>query len=894
MLRLCVLACLVLMAAGGTVKYMAYNVGTKGHEALFEQFQEETGHVLDVSVRDNTVLLPEIEHDLTQDHLFDVYMTYSEVLGYGDKGLAHDISGSINDGAFAWSDIAVVAREMVTFGAGVFSVPVDSNPIPLVFRRDLIDAPPRTWEELIDVASKWHGEDINNDTVPDYGVCFINKGRFQLLAFTVANTVFRHHVSERDGFLYDVPTEDGPMESLIQTEGWAYVLDIVKQLYSFSPKHPIAAGLPVYQHWMNGTCAMFLTFPSVAEMVTREPPSAGFDIRGKQGVTRAPGSTKVYNRATQRLEPCNTRLCPLEEYGNVNRPSYNDGGLQLLIRKGTPNLAAALDFAAYMTKHVDVRIAGAVNPFRANHWNVSEWEQAAGRGWLKEEALQYTSTLFKIISSPRTATRPRVPNARVYNAKVDAALDEHLRRGIYASSNATVEEILRVLDEGMVEQSTALGYLPDEVERYWRLDQGLPMRKYPAVASIDVFTAVIVAALLGTLAIAAALVAFQRRRAQQRKFMVRHAPRGGVMCFAFTDIKQSSSLWSDYPAAMAEALATHHQICRRLITAHSGYEVKTIGDSFMCVFSSPVDTVAFLLELQVALLAGDWPPELEKHPACRQEGLVFRGLRVRAGAHIGTAVVQETPQGGFDYTGTDVNITARIADAGAGGQVLLTEALFEAVAPRLDEVKISTDASYVGTFRYRGIADPVKTCSIAPDALKDREFEPMRGVVSVDDEEEDRPDAWTAVHAPTVSKHHLVRSVNNIFRWAARFGADGVPRGEAARVFEEGCHHAGVPQVQLLEVALGSAAAEGHAAVRNPLSREASSHSMTTASEGLRWGQVLAMLNALPGEAVVAIANAVGMGYSASERSSMDPRSMSQVQPSSEDDEDEDVFRLCS
>eukprot|EP00667_Euglena_gracilis_P002849 EG_transcript_2857 len=58
-------------------------------------------------------------------------------------------------------------------------------------------------------------------------------------------------------------------------------------------------------------------------------------------------------------------------------------------------------------------------------------------------------------------------------------------------------------------------------------------------------------------------------------------------CVLFTDIQSSTTLWASIPDVMAGALDTHHRLIRRLIARHQCYEVKTIGDSFMCATKSP-------------------------------------------------------------------------------------------------------------------------------------------------------------------------------------------------------------------------------------------------------------------------------------------------------------------
>jgi class 3 adenylate cyclase len=74
----------------------------------------------------------------------------------------------------------------------------------------------------------------------------------------------------------------------------------------------------------------------------------------------------------------------------------------------------------------------------------------------------------------------------------------------------------------------------------------------------------------------------------------------------FTDIQASTTMWARAPLAMGSAVDLHHQVIRRLIKAHGGYEVKTIGDSFMVAFKDPAAAVKFSLEMQDALFRADW------------------------------------------------------------------------------------------------------------------------------------------------------------------------------------------------------------------------------------------------------------------------------------------------
>eukprot|EP00754_Rhynchopus_humris_P002178 Rhum_TRINITY_DN11204_c0_g1::Rhum_TRINITY_DN11204_c0_g1_i1::g.43279::m.43279 len=61
------------------------------------------------------------------------------------------------------------------------------------------------------------------------------------------------------------------------------------------------------------------------------------------------------------------------------------------------------------------------------------------------------------------------------------------------------------------------------------------------------------------------------------------------VAIVFTDVKASTMLWETVPNSMPEAMRTHNRVIRQCIDKANGYEVKTIGDSFMVAFDNSVD-----------------------------------------------------------------------------------------------------------------------------------------------------------------------------------------------------------------------------------------------------------------------------------------------------------------
>ncbi|MBK6767460.1 MAG: adenylate/guanylate cyclase domain-containing protein [Ardenticatenales bacterium] len=137
-----------------------------------------------------------------------------------------------------------------------------------------------------------------------------------------------------------------------------------------------------------------------------------------------------------------------------------------------------------------------------------------------------------------------------------------------------------------------------------------------------------------------------------------------ALTFLFTDIEGSTARWEAHREAMSMALARHDAIVRSAIESHGGHVFKTVGDAFYGAFPAAPAALAAAVEAQRALYAEDW-------------GAVdpdFADLRVRMGVHRGLAEAR-----GGDYFGPALNRTARLASAGHGGQILLSQAAAQAV-----------------------------------------------------------------------------------------------------------------------------------------------------------------------------------------------------------------------
>eukprot|EP00668_Euglena_longa_P010897 GGOE01013212.1.p1 GENE.GGOE01013212.1~~GGOE01013212.1.p1 ORF type:complete len:370 (-),score=105.86 GGOE01013212.1:258-1325(-) len=180
---------------------------------------------------------------------------------------------------------------------------------------------------------------------------------------------------------------------------------------------------------------------------------------------------------------------------------------------------------------------------------------------------------------------------------------------------------------------------------------------------------------------------------------------------------------------MAPVLAVHHELIRKVIAKHQCYEVKTIGDSFMCAVHTPQQAVGLALAIQTTLHHHDWGTEdidllYAGDVAPQNSASCWNGLRVRVGIHFGLGDIQfDDVTKAYDYYGTVVNTAARIESACHGGQVGVSQEVFDAVQDSLSDV-VWCD---LGCQPLRGLTEGTHLFQALPAGpLACRKFPPLR------------------------------------------------------------------------------------------------------------------------------------------------------------------------
>lgn len=161
------------------------------------------------------------------------------------------------------------------------------------------------------------------------------------------------------------------------------------------------------------------------------------------------------------------------------------------------------------------------------------------------------------------------------------------------------------------------------------------------------------------------------------------------MTLVFTDLVG----FSDHALAVGDEATVEllRDVARAIeppVAGHGGHVVKRMGDGMMAVFARPDRALEATFAARDALAAVD------------RDG--YRP-RMRVGLHTGAP-----RQVGADWLGVDVNIAARVMQAGADGKVMASSTTLDAVGPdRLTELGLRARTHRRGLFSSppRGVPD---------------------------------------------------------------------------------------------------------------------------------------------------------------------------------------------
>ena len=177
----------------------------------------------------------------------------------------------------------------------------------------------------------------------------------------------------------------------------------------------------------------------------------------------------------------------------------------------------------------------------------------------------------------------------------------------------------------------------------------------------------------------------------------------GTVTFLFADVEGSTALQQDPDVDYASAVALLRRHLREAIAANGGAEADAVGDEYVAAFGAAPAAVGAAFAAQRALRDAEWPSGAT--------------VRVRIGLHTGVPAL-----GDEGYTGVDVVRASRIANAGHGGQIVVSEETLRLID--------GVPSRPLGEHRLEGLRRPESIHQLLADDLP-RDFPPLRNTISM-------------------------------------------------------------------------------------------------------------------------------------------------------------------
>ncbi len=423
-------------------------------------FTELTGAKVNVSTVPFNELYQKLLTDMaTGTNSFDAFVFAPQwMVDYIVPGYLEDLTPRIEaDPDIEWEDVAPFFRDFsASYEGSIYTIPLDGDFHMGYYRTDLLAAeglePPKTWDEYLEVAKTFHGQDLNGDGDPDYGSCISKKRGAQAYWFIsdIAAPMIQSQGTSQ-GTFFDTET----MEPLVKNAAFKKALEIYDATTQYGPPDELNLDVgDTRSLFTSGRCALSIDWGDIGTLAIDPDTSI---VQDKTGAMITPGVTEVLDWETGELVPCDEETCPYAVDGVNYAPFAAYGGWSGGINAAVDDQVkdAAYAFFSYMSQpaqaNVDVTIGKTgFNPYRTSQFlNRQAWVEA---GMSPKAASDYLGAIEGSLASPNMVLDLRIPqNQRYQGVVLDTAVSQ------FMAGEITAEEAMDQIYDGWEEITEELG-----------------------------------------------------------------------------------------------------------------------------------------------------------------------------------------------------------------------------------------------------------------------------------------------------------------------------------------------------------------------------------------------------------------------------------------------------
>lgn len=330
-------------------------------------------------------------------------------------------------------------RTLYSWGGKMYGVLNDADGQVLYYRKDILtDAkwreafkkeykydlpvPPKTWDQVLDIAKFFNGKDWNKDGEPDSGIVLHPKvgeqGMFHFMSLSAPFVYLPGPKVDKAHNLYWFDPET--MEPLINSPGHVKALEFLLELAKTGPKAQVGWSLgEAWDYFLRGKSIFVFSWGDVGALVQDTSRSK---VKGKIGASILPGCYEVYDRSKGKF----VKLDKPNIVGNTTGGSWH-GVISRLSKN--PDVVYSL-LALHATKPVSLWNASrgwtGVDPGYKYQFlppeGTANLKDYLAEGWSENDIREYLKAYHDNFYAEHVVTYLRIPGAFEYFTTLDQNL----------------------------------------------------------------------------------------------------------------------------------------------------------------------------------------------------------------------------------------------------------------------------------------------------------------------------------------------------------------------------------------------------------------------------------------------------------------------------------------